>query len=42
MLNGKPLYDNDEMHFMITQGIRDRKTLRVNYPMAGKSKPAGK
>ena len=41
MLNGKPLYDNDEMHFMITQGIRDRKTLRVNYPMAGKGKPAG-
>ena len=33
-LNGKPLYDNYEMHFMVTQGIRDRKTLRVNYPMA--------
>ena len=31
------LYDNYEMHFMVTQGIRDRKTLRVNYPMAGKS-----
>jgi len=36
-LNGKPLYDNYEMHFMITQGIRDRQTLRVNYPMANKT-----
>ena len=40
-LNGKPLYDNYEMHFMITQGIRDRKTLRVNYPMANRKQPAG-
>ena len=40
-LNGKPLYDNYEMHFMVTQGIRDRKTLRVNYPMTGKKLPAG-
>ena len=40
-LNGKSLYDNYEMHFMITQGIRDRKTLRVNYPMANKKQPAG-
>ena len=40
-LNGKPLYDNHEMHFMITQGIRDRKTLRVTYPMANKKQPAG-
>ena len=40
-LNGKPLYENYEMHFMVTQGIRDRKTLRVNYPMAGKTSPAG-
>ena len=38
-LNGKPLYDNYEMHFMVTQGIRDRKTLKVNYPMAGKKLP---
>ena len=37
----QPLYDNYEMHFMITQGIRDRKTLRVNYPMANKKQPAG-
>ena len=40
-LNGKPLYDNYEMHFMVTQGIRDRKTLRVNYPMANRKGAAG-
>jgi len=40
-LNGRPLYQEYEMHFMVTQGIRDRKTLRVNYPMAGKARPAG-
>ena len=40
-LNGKPLYENYEMHFMVTQGIRDRTTLRVNYPTADKTSPAG-
>ena len=40
-LAGKPLYQDYEMHFMVTQGIRDRQTLRVNYPMAGKKLPAG-
>jgi hypothetical protein len=40
-LNRKPLYQNFEMHFMVTQGLRDRKTLRVNYPMASKKLPAG-
>jgi len=40
-LDGKPLYQNYEMHFMVTQGIRDRKTLRVNYPMANRKSPAG-
>jgi hypothetical protein len=40
-LNGKPLYQDYEMHFMVTQGIRDRQTLKVNYPMAGKKGPAG-
>jgi hypothetical protein len=40
-LNGKPLYQDYEVHFMVTQGIRDRKTLRVNYPMAGKKGVAG-
>ena len=34
-LNGKPLYQDYEMHFMITQGIRDR-TLKVNYPLPNK------
>ena len=40
-LNGKPLYQDYEMHFMVTQGIRDRKTLKVNYPMPNKKGPAG-
>jgi hypothetical protein len=40
-LNGKPLYQDYEMHFMVTQGIRDRRTLAVNYPMANKKGPAG-
>jgi len=40
-LNAKPLYQDYEMHFMVTNGIRDRKTLRVTYPMASKTKPAG-
>ena len=29
-LNGKPLYQDYEVHFMVTQGIRDRKTLKVD------------
>jgi hypothetical protein len=40
-LNGKPLYQDYEMHFMVTQGIRDRKTLKVNYPVPNKKGPAG-
>ena len=40
-LNGKPLYDDYEVHFMVTQGMRDRKTLRVNYPLPGRKGPAG-
>jgi hypothetical protein len=40
-LNGKPLYQDYEMHFMVTQGIRDRQSLKVNYPMAGKKGAAG-
>lgn len=40
-LNGKPLYQEYEMHFMVTQGLRDRKTLRVRYPLAGKRLPGG-
>jgi hypothetical protein len=40
-LNGKPLYQDYEMHFMVTQGLRDRKTLRVNYPLPNKKLPGG-
>ena len=40
-LNGKPLYQDYEMHFMVTQGIRDRKTLKVNYPIAKRKSEAG-
>jgi hypothetical protein len=40
-INGKPLYQDYEVHFMVTQGIRDRRTLRVNYPMAAKKGAAG-
>lgn len=40
-LNGKTLYQDYEMHFMVTQGLRDRKTLRVRYPMAAKTRPGG-
>ena len=40
-LNGKPLYQDYEMHFMVTQGMRDRQTLKVNYPMADKKGAAG-
>jgi hypothetical protein len=28
-LNGRPLYDDYEIHFMVTQGIRDRETRAV-------------
>jgi len=28
-LNGEPLYDDYEIHFMVTQGMRDRDTLKV-------------
>ncbi len=40
-LNGQSLYQDYEMHFMVTQGIRDRKTLRVSYPMANRKLAAG-
>jgi len=40
-LNGQPLYQNFEMHFMVTQGIRDRKTLKVDYPRLDKKTSAG-
>lgn len=40
-LNGQPLYQDYEMHFMVTQGIRDRNTLKVNYPLLNKKSSAG-
>ena len=40
-LNGQPLYRDYEMHFMLTQGVRDRQTLKVNYPMLNKKSQAG-
>lgn len=40
-LNGQPLYEDYEVHFMVTQGIRDRETLRVQYPMANRVSAAG-
>ncbi|MEX2316989.1 MAG: hypothetical protein WD669_07550 [Pirellulales bacterium] len=41
-LNGKPLYTDYDAHFMVTQGIRDRKTLKVNYPVAARKDIYGK
>ncbi|MBI1874105.1 MAG: hypothetical protein HYS05_09480 [Acidobacteria bacterium] len=40
-LNGRPLFRDYEMHFMVTQGMRDRKTLKVTYPLPTKKSPAG-
>lgn len=40
-LNGQPLFRDYEMHFMVTQGIRDRKTLKVTYPLPTRKSPAG-
>ena len=40
-LNGKMLYSDYEMHFMVTQGIRGRDSLKVNYPMLDKKSRAG-
>lgn len=40
-LNGTTLYEDYQIHFMVTQGIRDRETLEVNYPLLNKSSSAG-
>lgn len=40
-LNGETLYEEYEIHFMVTQGMRDRETLEVHYPLPGKRTPAG-
>ena len=40
-LNGELLHENYQIHFMVTQGIRDRETLEVNYPLLNKKSAAG-
>ena len=40
-LDGNPLYKDYEAHFMVTQGMRDRQTLKVYYPVLNKATPAG-
>ncbi|MGE0041054.1 MAG: hypothetical protein AB7H88_16000 [Vicinamibacterales bacterium] len=40
-LNGEPLYQDYEMHFMVTEGIRNRDTLRVDYPNPSRPPGAG-
>ena len=40
-LNGTTLYEDYQIHFMVTQGMRDRETLEVNYPLLNKSSAAG-
>ena len=40
-LNGEKLYEDYEIHFMVTQGMRDRESLKVNYPLLNKKSPAG-
>ena len=40
-LNDEPLYQDYQLHFMVTQGMRDRQTLATHYPLDGKTTPAG-
>jgi hypothetical protein len=40
-LNGEPLYDDYQIHFMVTQGMRDRETPATAYPLEGKATEAG-
>ncbi|MGH9459587.1 MAG: hypothetical protein ACRD1X_00070 [Vicinamibacteria bacterium] len=40
-LNGRTLYEGYQIHFMVTQGIRDRDSLKVTYPLPDKKSPAG-
>ena len=41
LLDGKKLYEDYQIHFMVTQGMRDRETLKVNYPLLNKKSRAG-
>ena len=40
-LNGEPLHEDYQIHFMVTQGMRDRETLATRYPLEGKTTEAG-
>jgi len=40
-LNGEQLHSEHQMHFMLTQGMRDRATLKIDYPLLNKKSPAG-
>jgi hypothetical protein len=40
-LNGEKLYENYQMHFMVTQGMRNRETLKIDYPLLNKKSAAG-
>lgn len=40
-LNGELLYEDYQVHFMVTQGMRDRDTLRVSDPLPGGRSAAG-
>ena len=41
VLNGESRYKDYQIHFMVTQGMRDRETLAVNYPLLNRKSPAG-
>jgi len=41
-LDGKPLYKDYDAHFMVTQGIRHRETLKVDYPQVSRKDIFGK
>jgi hypothetical protein len=40
-LNGEVLYQDYQIHFMVTQGMRDRETLATMYPLEGRTTVAG-
>lgn len=40
-LNGTTIYDEYQIHFMVTQGIRNRESLAVDYPLLNKRSAAG-
>ena len=39
-LNGELLHEDYQVHFMVTQGIRDRETLEAHYPLLNKKSTA--